>query len=214
MHRPAAALLAIAAASSIAFGAVPARASVVVMVPYLILNTDPGDASGPVLEQDVVFQCDPAWGPEECPIEGIDLRNVEISVLLQMYPWLRDTAWDILENGLPPRPSSPCQPGQAGYCPTSGVFYPTPGLPFTTEMAALSWNFMMVLIAHQTPVDPENLALDEFDPNEPTSREAGQCSYVQPHFCASVIAFLPEPSQALGAAVSLLTLAALARRRS
>jgi hypothetical protein len=37
---------------------------------------------------------------------------------------------------------------------------------------------------------------------------------VQPQFCASVIGFLPEPSQALGAGASLLTLAALQRRRS
>jgi hypothetical protein len=222
VRRTASALLTIAVVVWVALSGAPAAASVSAVMPtypyitypYVLLNTDPGDLEGPVGEQDVVFHCDPAWGPDECPIEGLDLRNVEASVLLQMFPGLRDTARDILVNGLPPRPSPCPQPGQVGYCPPTGVYYPDPSLPFTTEMAALSWNFMMLLIMQQAPVDPGNPAPDELDTNDPTSTQPQQCSYVQPQFCASVIDFLPEPGALLGSLAALLALAALPRRRS
>jgi hypothetical protein len=81
-------------------------------------------------------------------------------------------------------------------------------------MAALSWNFMMVLIMQQPPVDPGNPAPDEPDPNDPESTQPQQCSFVQPQYCASVIAFLPEPRALLGTLTALLALAALPRRRS
>lgn len=221
MRRIPAALLAIAAVAWIALSGAPVAASVSVVMPnnpyitypYVPLNTDPGDAEGPIAEQDVVFQCDPEWGPDECPPEGLDLRNVEASVLLQIYPGLRSTARAILVNGLPPRPSPCPQPGQVGYCPPTGVYYPDPSLPFATEIAAMSWNFMMLLIMQQTPVDPGNPGPGEPDPNEPMSTQPGQCSFVQPQYCASVIAFLPEPGAALASLTALLALAALPRRR-
>ena len=158
MRRTAAALIIIAALAWIALSGAPAAASVSVVMPtypyitypYVPLNTDPGDALGPVGEQDVVFECDPAWGPDECPIEGIDLRNVEASVLLQMFPGLRDTARGLLLPGSRPVAQPPCIPGQIGYCP-GGIYYPYLPNQFENEMAALSWNYLMVLIAYQTP---------------------------------------------------------------
>jgi hypothetical protein len=220
VRRIAAALLAIVTVACFAVSGAPAAASVSAVMPtypyitypYVPLNTDPGDAAGPVGEQDVVFHCDPAWGPEECPPEGIDLRNVELSVLLQLYPGLRDTARGLLLPGNHPVGLPPCFPFR---CPGDVYFPYLPYLPnqFQNETAVLSWNYMMVLIANQAPVDPENPGPDEFDPDDPMSTQPQQCSFAQPQFCASVIQFLPEPSQALGAAVSLLALAALPGRR-
>ena len=221
MRRSPAALLAIAAVVWIAVSGAPAAASVSVVMPtypyiiypYVPLNTDPGDAERPVGEQDVVFQCDPAWGPDECPPEGIDLRNVEASVLLQMYPGLRDTARDLLVGR-----SARCRcrrraaPARSAIA-RGGVYYPylsTEPVP-RREMAALSWNFMMMLITHQAPVDPENPAPDEPDPDDPMSTQPQQCSFAQPQFCASVIQFLPEPGAGARTLTALLALAALPR---
>lgn len=213
MRRASAALLASAAVAWIAVSGAPAVASVSVVMPtypYVLLNTDPGDADGPVGEQDVVFQCDPAWGPDECPIEGLDLRNVEASVLLQMFPGLDDTARELLFGGRPVQ-QPPCIPGRVGSCP-GGLYLPYPTNQFQSEMAALSWNYMMLLIAYQTPIDPGNPAPDEPDPNDPMSTQPQQCSFAQPQYCASVIDFLPEPGAALGSLTALLALAALPRR--
>lgn len=223
MRRSPAALLVIAVGAWIAVAGAPAAASVsavmptypYIIYPYVLLNTDPGDAAGPVGEQDVVFQCDPAWGPDECPIEGIDLRNVETSVLLQMYPGLRDTARGLLLPGSRPvLPPQQCSPGQVGSCP-GGVYAPyLPTNQFQSEMAALSWNFMMTLIAYQTPIDPENPGPDDFDPDDPMSTQPQQCSFAQPQYCASVIEFLPEPGALLGSLTAVLVLAVLPRRRA
>ena len=214
--RRAAGLLLVSAVS--AFAAPVARASVVavmphypyILVPYIPLNTDPGDVNGPVLEQDVVFQCDPAWGPDECPIEGIDFRNVEASVLLQNYPELGFMARSLMQPGMRPSPSVCPLPGQIGRCP-GGVFYPSN--QFQSELAALSWNFVMTLVAMGEPYDPGNPALDELDPAQPMSTAPGQCSYVQPQYCASVIELLPEPGTTLTGLAALLALAALPHRR-
>jgi uncharacterized protein (TIGR03382 family) len=70
-------------------------------------------------------------------------------------------------------------------------------------MAALSWNFLMTLVAF----DPD------FDPAQPTGNEAGQCSFAQPQYCSSVIAFFaPEPEPALGALAAVAAVALLRRR--
>jgi hypothetical protein len=208
--------LAIAVVAWIALSGDPASASVIAVVPHyaprVVLNMDPGDAAGLVGEQDVVFQCDPAWGPDECPIEGLDLRNVEPSVLLRLFPGLDDTARELLFGG-PPVLQPPCIPGRVGSC-QGGLYLPYPTNQFQSELAALSWNYMMLLIAYQTLGDPENPAPDEPDPNDPMSTQPGQCSFAQPQFCASVIDFLPEPGAALGSLTALLALAAMPRRGS
>ena len=45
------------------------------------------------------------------------------------------------------------------------------------------------------------------------STQPGQCSFVQPQYCASVIEFLPEPGALLGSLSAVLALGALPRRR-
>ncbi len=79
--------------------------------------------------------------------------------------------------------------------PAAGVvngFGPAAGLPFRSEMAALSWNYLQTLVAFSrapSETTPRQPAFDQFDPLNPTSRVPGQCSYVQPQYCSSVISF-------------------------
>jgi hypothetical protein len=65
------------------------------------------------------------------------------------------------------------------------------GLPFRDEMAALSWNFLMTLVAFSSVSDPGPRPTDvtAFDPNDPDRIAPGQCSFLQPQYCSSVIAF-------------------------
>jgi hypothetical protein len=73
-------------------------------------------------------------------------------------------------------------------------FGPAAGLQFKSEMAAASWNFLMTLVAFSSvpsPIganraDPDS---NQFAPDDPMSRAPGQCSYVQPQYCSSVISF-------------------------
>ena len=79
--------------------------------------------------------------------------------------------------------------------PAAGVvngFGPAAGLPFQSEMAALSWNYLLTLVAFSrapSETNPRQPALDQFDPQNPTSLATGQCSYRQPQYCSSVISF-------------------------
>jgi Protein of unknown function (DUF1302) len=68
------------------------------------------------------------------------------------------------------------------------------GLPFRSEMAALSWNFLMTLVAFSSVPSPISVNRghadqNQFDPDNPDSLASGQCSLLQPQFCSSVISF-------------------------
>jgi hypothetical protein len=93
------------------------------------------------------------------------------------------------------------------------LLHPFRSETFQSEMAALSWNFLMTLVAFSAPVDPAVPGDGDFDPDDPTSTEPGQCSFAQPHYCSAVVAFLPEPGAALGAVAAFGALARLSRRR-
>jgi len=111
-------------------------------------------------------------------------------------------------------------PGLDGCESANPLVLPSAGQQFQSEMAALSWNFLMTLVAFSSvpgavpdpmqPADPQYFA-----PSDPMSRAPGQCSYAQPQYCASVQAFLqlPEPDGALFGVAALLALAARTRRR-
>lgn len=79
-------------------------------------------------------------------------------------------------------------------CPASLVippgFGPVTGAAFANELAALSWNLLMTLVALSAPADGDTPADDEFDPSGPMRIGAGLCSFAQPQFCAGVRAFL------------------------
>ncbi|RIL00799.1 MAG: hypothetical protein DCC71_18645 [Proteobacteria bacterium] len=68
-------------------------------------------------------------------------------------------------------------------------FGPAAGLQFRSEMAALSWNALMTLVAFSQAADPLNPDPDDLDPANPASAVPGQCSFVQPQYCSSVKSF-------------------------
>jgi hypothetical protein len=75
------------------------------------------------------------------------------------------------------------------------------GRPFKSEMAALSWNFLMTLVAFSSAPSEDfvdqngNLVTDrvpdqnQFDPLNPNRTGPGLCSFQQPQYCSSVISF-------------------------
>jgi hypothetical protein len=214
-----------------------------VRVPYVPLNEDPCDAfhsyggtactSDPDApgfmpfaatsrtlnetltdQQEALLGCGPLWGTD-CEVDGIDLTGVEASVLMQSFP------------GIDPPPPGARGPGDPGYDPNiDGCVAPddplcaaasplaVAGVPFRSEMAALSWNFLMTLVAFSQPDPGADPTAAEFDPNAPTSSAEGQCSFAQPQNCSAVISFLaPEPETALAGAIACLSLALFARMR-
>ena len=74
-----------------------------------------------------------------------------------------------------------------------GGYGPSTGQLFTSEMAALSWNFQVIIAALSSAPDANNdllpdgpAQLDEFDSASPFSTAPGQCSWAQPQYCKVV----------------------------
>lgn len=182
------------------------------LLPLVELNQDPIDGAldGSVAarltdEQEALLGCGAWWGTD-CARDGIDLRNADAGVLVQS--WVGGT---LPPRGLPARP-----PGARGpflsdgvtpnpdYDPnvdgtTTGLFVPPGfggrGISFRSEMAALSFNLQMLLVAFGTgaggrdELDPRN-PYAYYDPNDRSTRsDRAQCSFLQPQYCASVQAF-------------------------
>ncbi len=63
--------------------------------------------------------------------------------------------------------------------------HPFSGDAWRSEMAALSWNFMVALVTFSVPDDAQNIQPDEFDASDPLRK--GACSYAQPQFCRWVL---------------------------
>ncbi len=97
-------------------------------------------------------------------------------------------------------------PGTPGYDPlvdgtTAGLVIPaafrgSAGQQFRSEMAALSFNFMLLATALSSPPDANDdlradgpAEPDEFDSTDPFSVDPGQCSWAQPQFCSVVTSF-------------------------
>lgn len=129
----------------------------------------------------------------------------------------------LLPDGATPNPDYvPNVDGSTGGLVIPAEFGASAGRPFASEMAALSFNLQMILVALSAASDPP--ALDEldrnrpfafYDPNQPdTFEDRGRCSYAQPQHCRVMRAIVvPEADAGLGAAASALALAALAARR-
>jgi hypothetical protein len=190
---------------------------VMIPIPYVQLNSDPCDAFGacgePIEpegltpEEEALLGCGPYWGTD-CETDGIDLTRADMSVLLQSWPGF-DGAPD------PPEPCDPtAEPG--------GLVVPFPscdrvpgGIRFGSELAAISWNFLMMTVAQSQPPEGEAPYSESLDLTDPMSTEPAQCSFAQPQYCSSVIAFLqtvPEPSTTLASVTALLIIALAARK--
>ena len=52
-------------------------------------------------------------------------------------------------------------------CAGAAVTHPLTGAPFRNELAAVSWNLMMILVGRSDPRDPNLPTLAEFDPSDP-----------------------------------------------
>ncbi len=78
---------------------------------------------------------------------------------------------------------------------TTGMEHPFSGRPFRSELAALSWNWMQVLVVLSAPRAGLTAANDEFDPADPL--RAGACSFVEPRHCRLVAAWLAAVARAL-----------------
>lgn len=85
------------------------------------------------------------------------------------------------------------------------------GLAFRSELAALSWNLAMTLVALSHATDPEAPANDEFDPHDPARVGVGLCSFRQPQFCRALAYPVPEASSALAGVAALFAICLCAR---
>lgn len=132
----------------------------------------------------------------------------------------------LLPDGVTPNPEhDPGRDGTSTGLVVPAAFGRSAGQAFASEMAALSFNLQLVLVAFSAPargLEPERDQLDPgapyaiYDPDDPgTAGNRGRCSFAQPQHCRTVRALLaPEPAPALAGAYALAALAALARSRS
>jgi hypothetical protein len=65
--------------------------------------------------------------------------------------------------------------------------HPFTGQEWAGEMAILSWNTLMVLVALSTPEDVNNPQRDEFDASKPFRTDG--CSFAAPVFCGNIAAY-------------------------
>ena len=171
------------------------------------------------VQQQALYGCGEFYGTN-CEFDGFDLLNSEASALLQSWPGFEGTSgdWDLTDpdvaqpgtlgfDGGPVCTRSEggkrfilpgCRgPGDPGYDPNvdgtnTDLFHPLiPSFQlFRSEMAALSFNAVMGLVALSTPDasdgDPTP-TLSEFDAANPMRRDG--CSFVVPHLCGNVSAF-------------------------
>lgn len=173
-------------------------------IPLVPLNTDP-----PAIrktspwqlsdEEQALLGCGPFWGTD-CATDGIDFTKADASVLMPSGGVVESPPVSAMPSG--ERAPFPCTPESVGYCrtensPSNTLFPPYRLLPpyggnaFVNEMAALSFNFQNLLVAFSAPAAPKGdpSGSSNYDPTDPFSRAPRQCSFVQPQYCASVLAF-------------------------
>jgi hypothetical protein len=71
--------------------------------------------------------------------------------------------------------------------------HPFTGAPFVSEMAVVSWNYLQVLVALSTPLDPANPKINELDAQNPLRLDG--CSFAKPQFCSNVQAIFSVAGQ-------------------
>jgi hypothetical protein len=65
--------------------------------------------------------------------------------------------------------------------------HPFTGQQWTSEMAIVSWNLQMALVAAAVPLDPNHPLETEFDANNPFRKDG--CSFATPYLCAGIAGY-------------------------
>jgi hypothetical protein len=65
--------------------------------------------------------------------------------------------------------------------------HPFTGQRWTSEMAIVSWNTLMALVALSSPAEAGRFLITDFDPGRPF--QSGRCSFATPQFCRNVQSF-------------------------
>lgn len=187
-------------------------------VPLVPLAVDPGD--GPPTgslsarlsaSQQALLGCGPWWGTP-CEASGVNLLGAEASVILQGWfggegvyvPGYPGTIGFPPPIGFVPPDRNPAAPPGTVSLPSRPalppIVEPLPSGWPRTEMAVLSYNFQLLLVAfsggpNADPARPGHFDRSDpyalYDPKDPATFDArGKCSFLQPQYCASVQAFL------------------------
>jgi hypothetical protein len=154
------------------------------------------------------------WGTH-CDISGFDLFDTEASAFFQSWPGFEGTEGGVWLTDDAQR----AQPGTTGFAggpvctrydgasllvlpgctENGGLVHPFTGQIFQSEMAALSWNALMVFVTLSLPDDQDGdgvadrpqpgdlffpYRFDEFDPLDPFRTDG--CSYRNPIVCKNV----------------------------
>ena len=172
-------------------------------------------------QQQALLGCGEFYGTD-CSVEGIDLLRGETSAILQSFP----QPGTITPIAVRPGPGGLLIPLPGSRGPTTpdgdGLFNPFTGETFASDQAALSWNYLMSLVALSTPAQPGDGTLPTFGAFDPTLpfRPDG-CSFARPSSCAAVqgifepdgpAAAIPEPGAALLFGLGFALVAARRRR--
>ena len=162
-------------------------------------------------QQEALLGCGPFYHTS-CDLDGIDLMNAEASALFQSFPGFDGTFgdWDTTDasvaqpgtTGFHGGPTCTrfergklfiipgCRgPGDPGYDPhvdgsVANLVQPFTKQRFRSEMAAVSWNALMGLVAFSAT--PE-IAITSFDVND-VLRSDG-CSFRKPQLCSNIQSF-------------------------
>ena len=116
------------------------------------------------------FTGEAAWDDylTACERDGVDLANAETSVLIQSFPPVTGSPFVL------PGARGPSDPGYDPTVDGSVPALPPPEPAFESEMAALSWNFLMTLVATSSAPEGSEPADDQFDPLDPQRTGPGQ----------------------------------------
>jgi hypothetical protein len=154
--------------------------------------------------QQALLGCGPFWD-RDCREDGIDLRYAASSVLLQAWrPASLPAPGTTTPGWIPGGPGSlPCVARAVGFCrttisPSRTLTNPLNPQTFTNELAAVSWNFQMLLVAFSEAPSAQPSGDGDFDPFDSMSDAPNQCSLRQPQYCSTVrdlydLTTTPEP---------------------
>jgi hypothetical protein len=196
--------------------ALPGSVVVIVAVPNQDLRSAPGSlmlgtATGALVAAPRPVQTGPSYGPVLTRWEGPGTRALPLPGARS--PWLSDGV--TLNPEYDPRVDGCVLAGfdglaPSGTCAGASTVHPLSGQQWSSEMAAFSWNYLIVLVSFSTADSDGVLEANEFDPANPM--RLGGCSMLLPQFCRSVqetqdllgLIVRPLPGDPNGTAADLL----------